>query len=308
MSHINKQNTDMQSSMNLLEATGQYKVLTRVPESLSAEKLPSTKQFKAAVIDLETTGLDPRNDEIIEIGTLIVTFTNEDGFIAVDFADNQLQQPNNPISEEITNITGITNEDVAGKSIDWVQLEDKLADVALIICHNASFDRNFMELQAPEHFSKLIQSKAFGCTSRGINWKALGFEGAKLEYLNLKMGYFYDGHRALVDCWATLNLLQQRPEAFEELKNGVRSKERLICAIDADFDKKDELKKRHYRWSDGRKNLPKCWWITIPEQDYQDELDYLKDEIYGGRQVSLPTHVITAHSRYSYRCEKMTQT
>jgi len=296
---------NFQSSKNLLEASGQYKVLARVPETLIPHSNPTGNVFKAAVIDLETTGLNPKTDEIIEIGTLIVSFSNEDGFIDIDFADNQLQQPNSPISEEITQITGITNEDVAGQSIDWNLLEARLKDVSMIICHNAAFDRNFMELQTPKHFAQFIESKAFGCSSRGVNWRSLGFEGAKLEYLNLKMGYFYDGHRALVDCWATLNLFVQNSEAFEQLKSSVRAKEHLICAIGAPFDKKDILKTRQYRWSSGADDLPKSWWTTVPEQDYEAELDYLKGEIYGGRQMDLPSAVITAHKRYSYRAMKL---
>jgi DNA polymerase-3 subunit epsilon len=296
----------MQNSMNLLESTGQYKVLARVPETLSSSVQASGRIFKLAIIDLETTGLDPKTNEIIEIGTLIVSFTNEDGFIALEFADNQLQQPNTAISEEITKITGITNEEVAGKTVDWQLIQNELNDVDMILCHNASFDRNFMELQTPSHFAELIKAKAFGCSSRGINWSLLGFEGAKLEYLNLKMGYFYDGHRALVDCWATFNLFVQTPEAFEELKSSVRKKEYLICAINADFDKKDELKQRRYRWSDGSGDLPKSWWTTVSEEDYSTELDYLKDEIYGGRQVTLPTGTINARKRYSYRAQQLT--
>ncbi len=295
----------MTSSMEVLEATGQYKVLARVPESLTQNATVNGRLFKAAIIDLETTGLDPKSDEIIEAGTLIVSFTNEDGFIALEFADNQLQQPNTPISEEITRITGITNEEVEGKSIDWQSIANELNGVDLIICHNASFDRNFMELQTPEFFSQLIQSKAFACSSRGVKWSELGYEGAKLEYLNLKMGFFYDGHRALVDCWATLNLFVQLPEAFDQLKASVRQKEHLICAVNAAFDKKDELKKRRYRWSDGSGSLPKSWWISVPEADYETELDFLKDEIYGGRQMTLPSAVVTARKRYSYRAEEL---
>ncbi len=296
---------NFESSKQVLEATGQYKVLMRVPESLDCTIEPTGKVFTTAIIDLETTGLDPRNDEIIEIGILIISFTNEDGFINVVFENNQLQQPNTPISAEITKITGITNDDVAGMAIDWQQIASQLQTVNMIICHNASFDRNFMELQTPDHFRQLIESKAFGCSSRGVRWSELGFEGAKLEYLNLKMGYFYDGHRALVDCWATFNLFVQRPEAFEQLKESVRNKEYLICAIGAPFDKKDLLKARRYRWSGGDDSLPKCWWIAVEEEQYQAELDYLKDEIYGGRQMDLPTTTVTAHKRYSYRAMKM---
>ena len=65
-----------------------------------------------------------------------------------------------------------------------------------------------------------------------------GYEGSKLEYLNFKLGYFYDGHRAIVDCWATINLLINEKGAFDELKAKVRCKETLICAENAAFEKK----------------------------------------------------------------------
>jgi DNA polymerase-3 subunit epsilon len=295
---------NIQESIATLNATKEYRVLRRVPETLT-KKEPTGKIFKAAFIDLETTGLDPRTDEIIEIGILIASFTNEDGFISIDSTHNSLQQPNNPISEEITKITGITNEDVEGKSINWNLLKDQLADVNLIICHNSYFDRNVMELQTPEIFSSLIKSKAFACSSRGVDWKLLGYEGAKLEYLNLKMGYFYEGHRALIDCFATLNLFISKPEAFEELKEKARQKEYLICASYASFDKKDELKKRKYRWSNGEHGLPKCWWITVPENQYEEELSFLKTEIYHRHNIDLPTKIVTAKDRYSYRSERV---
>ena len=282
----------------LIEQQDDYKVLQRVPESLGSSM--AATPFKAAIIDLETTGLSSDNDEIIEIGTLVVGF-DQTGITEVTFTDNQLQQPSEPITQAITDITGITNEDVEGCVIDWSLLEDVLTDVNLIICHNARFDRQFLEKQTPEHISQLFQQKAFGCSASDIPWRQLGFEGAKLEYLNLKMGYFYEGHRALVDCWATLNILIQTPAAFDLLKQSVRQKQILICAVNSDYDKKDQLKQRSYRWSDGTRGLPKTWYIVVDEQDYQQELEYLQQEIYAGREVDLPQRKINAFNRFSGR-------
>ena len=56
------------------------------------------------VFDIETTGLDSLSNEIIEIGALKV----KDGKVVDTF--DHLIKPSHPISDFITNLTGITNE------------------------------------------------------------------------------------------------------------------------------------------------------------------------------------------------------
>ena len=173
--------------------------------------------------------------------------------------------------------------------------------------HNSRFDRNFLELQTPPSIQSVIQSKPFACTIKDINWKERGFESSKLDYLNWKLGFFYDGHRALTDCWATLNLLLNEEGSFDELKQSVRRKETLLCATSAPFDKKDLLKEQKYRWSDGSQSLPKCWWTCVPNEALQEEKAWLDETIYesSGRSNSIPQATITAHKRYSLRAEKI---
>ena len=143
----------------------------------------------------------------------------------------------------------------------------------------------------------------FGCTLKDIKWKDRGFESSKLDYLNFKLGYFYDGHRALNDCFATVNLFMQEAGSFDELKENVRRKETLIIAENAPFSKKDLLKQKKYRWSDGQGTLPKAWWTTLTNDELQTELDWLDTEIYGfsGAANALPKIEITARQRYSLR-------
>ncbi len=40
------------------------------------------------------------------------------------------------------------------------------------------------------------------------------------------------------------------------------------------------LKARGYRWSDGSDGRPKSWWIEVGEEALDDELRYLRAEIY----------------------------
>ncbi len=92
------------------------------------------------VLDLETTGLDPAVDEIIDIGA--VRFTSrrsEDEFTT-------LVRPLRHISAFITNLTGISDNMVRyAPRIDEVlpQLREFIGD-AVIVGHNIRFDLNFL--------------------------------------------------------------------------------------------------------------------------------------------------------------------
>jgi DNA polymerase-3 subunit epsilon len=289
-----------------IEQDPNLKLLKRVPETFLPNVNGSTPSFNAAIIDLETMGLDPLSDEIIEIGILWFSF-NSNGISSIAHTYNELQDPKRPIPEEITKITGITDADVKDRQIDWQSIHQYLAQTHLIICHNSKFDRNFLECQTPDNIQQLIKTMPFACTIHDINWSERGFESSKLDYLNFKLGYFYDGHRALNDCYATFNLLAQVEGAFDELKANVRKKETLIVAQNAPFEKKDLLKNKNYRWSDGQASLPIAWWLTLPNEQLEEELAWLDAKVYGrsGASLQLPQVQITARKRYSLRAQKI---
>jgi DNA polymerase III subunit epsilon len=66
-----------------------------------------SKQFIATIIDLETMGLNPRTNEIIELGMLSFSFTNGDGILGVIDAYNELNDPGKPIPAEVTKVTTV---------------------------------------------------------------------------------------------------------------------------------------------------------------------------------------------------------
>lgn len=92
------------------------------------------------VFDLETTGLNHRQDRIIEIGAVKV----EHGRITERFS--QLVDPQIPLQPEIVSLTGITNSDLAGKpTIDKVLPAFlSFAEDCLLVAHNATFDVSFI--------------------------------------------------------------------------------------------------------------------------------------------------------------------
>lgn len=93
------------------------------------------------VFDIETTNLSVRNGEIIEIGAVKV----KNGQIFDSY--HSLIKPESNIPEEITELTGITNEDVKQARDEATVLKefiDFVGEDNILVAHNAEFDYNFI--------------------------------------------------------------------------------------------------------------------------------------------------------------------
>ena len=276
-----------------------YRLLSRVPLTLASASFPMQMNPVAGderpflVVDVESTGLDTQADKIIELGMVRGQYSPSQGRItSISGALSRFEDPGVPISEEITQITGITDEDVAGQAFDEQEVAQWFAGDPLVIAHNASFDRPMMDRRFPA-FAKA----GWGCTVSEIDWKALGYEARKLEYLLFKHGYFYEGHRAAIDCLATAWLLHVNPDAFGHLLASVRQPTITIKAFGAPFDVKDTLKARGYRWHGGDAGSNKCWWTTVAEKDLDAEQAFLDATYHNGAGSAAYTKQ-TARTRF----------
>jgi DNA polymerase-3 subunit epsilon len=187
---------------------------------------------------------------------------------------------------------------VAGQSIDLAALQALIEPADLVIAHNASFDRPFCEA-----FSPLFDRKAWACSNSEIDWSAHGYEGTKLGYLIGQAGYFHEGHRAVDDCSALLEVLDRKVDgsgssALSELYRASQRSLVRIFAENSPFDMKDHLKARGYRWSDGSEGRPKSWWIEVGEEALEDEIHYLRTEIYRYAEADPPITRLTAFDRF----------
>ena len=96
-----------------------------------------------------------------------VVLVNEKSGDIINVIDEyeSLQQPDGIITQTITNVTGITNEMVEGRSIDWNYVNNIVQSVDIMVAHNARFDRGFFDLVSD--FSK---EKIWCCSVNDINW------------------------------------------------------------------------------------------------------------------------------------------
>ncbi len=287
--------------LRILEATGRYRILRKLePRKIVDLRRPGFP-LTGVIVDTETTGLDPRQHEIIEIGLVAFTFNDASDVGDVFDVYGGLQQPMNPLPPEITQLTGITDEMVAGKVIDMAVVRAIIEPADLVIAHNAGFDRPFCEA-----LNELFARKAWACSVSEIDWSSRGYEGTKLGYLIGQSGYFHDGHRAVDDCFALLEVLAgghgcaERP-AFAELYRASQRSRIRIFAENSPFDLKDHLKARGYRWADGSDGRPKSWWIEIGEESLDEELHFLRTEIYRWPDADPPLQRLTAFDRFKAR-------
>jgi len=99
-----------------------------------------------AFADIETTGVDPDRDSIIEVAAVVAR-----GPEIID-RFSTLVDPGCPIPAEISKLTGITDEMVAGSPTPE-SAAIRLAEFVGgrdIVAHNAAFDRSFLLRVAPE--------------------------------------------------------------------------------------------------------------------------------------------------------------
>lgn len=203
------------------------------------------------IVDLETTGFDVNRCGVTQLGLTRIDYSPSLGRMTrIVSSASFFNDPGHPIPEEITRLTGITDQDVHGKSISRLDIEPFFVDDPICIAHNASFDRPFAHQHLP-----VPKSLRWACSLDEVNWA--GFESRKLSWLLYQLGYFYDGHRADTDTQALAWLFYKRSDALKELLEQVDKRTATIRAYDSPFESKDALKEKGFRWNDkpGDKNI-----------------------------------------------------
>lgn len=292
-------NTDTESLAQQLDKHPDYRVLRRLVPQLQFAATPGPGIKRLLVLDTETTGLEHSRDKIIELALLRVDIDTATGLPcgSVQIYDG-LEDPGQPIPDVVRKITGIDDSMVAGLMLDEARIAELLDGVDLVVAHNASFDRPFVEARLPA-----FATKAWACSFADIPWKQEGHDSAKLTALALDLGLFYDAHRAEMDCHALLAVLQAvLPAAghtgLAHLLVAAKGTRYRLQATGAPFDAKDALKERGYRWDAANK----VWHIRFnDEAALQLECDWLAVSVYSSRAARVQIEALDAHVRYANR-------
>lgn len=274
-----------------------FRLLRRIPWTKPDVAFPiinvpvEVDNLQAVVwLDCETTGFQAGHDKIIELGLTkgyVDPITGE--LISLVASVSFYEDPGFPLPEIITQITGITDEMVSGRTIDGVQVREWFTDDPIVVAHNASFDRPFFESRFP-----MLDQLRWACSIKDVPWQEYGFESTKLEYLLFRLGYFYEGHRASIDAIATAYLMSQVPRASRALLAAEAANSVRVDAIGSPFHVKDTLKFHGFQW-DGDNRV---WHTEVRETALDSILAFLTQTYdFGGDRA----HVTRLTSRDRYK-------
>ena len=186
-------------------------------DSITATTNPKNLKLKDAtyvVFDVETTGLSAERDRLIEIAAVKVKNGAE-----IDSFESYIN-PQRPISELITNITSITNDDVRDAPLEkevmtnfynWLDEDD------ILVAHNAKFDLGFLDTC----FERLgLENKNNASIDTLFVSRAENKEAKRHGLSNLAKLYkvrLVQHHRAIYDTKATAEIFVKMLDQLYEL-------------------------------------------------------------------------------------------
>jgi DNA polymerase III epsilon subunit family exonuclease len=205
------------------------------------------KERAIMAIDVETTGLTPGEDKIVELGVAVL-YKGE-----IVKRHSRLINPGIHIPEEVSKIHGITDADVANApsiediAEDFVNYANR---AATLTAYNWPFDSSFLSAEIGDAWEWVLMTKPHFDTltvvrfdSIGRYWKGMGRH--KLEKVAERLGVAEEeAHRTEADCVMTLrvlkNLFVHLPDDIHEMM--------ALC------EKEAEIQRRNYEAWKARKN------------------------------------------------------
>lgn len=187
-------------------------IQSRMGKILAGKRAEAAKRRKIdeyVVIDVETTGLSPENDRIIEIGAILVQKGE------IQNAYHTFVNQNVVVPREIQELTGINEAILSEEGIPIQEALLNLIDFVenhLIVCHNAEFDCNFLKAEAKRNQIQMFRNR---CADTMIlsRRKVSGMTHHTLQEMCDHFGFdTSEIHRALPDCKLTYLLFEKLNE------------------------------------------------------------------------------------------------
>ena len=220
-------------------------------------------------LDLETTGLNPKKDKIIEIGAVKV----RNGEITDRF--QSFVNPGRVLENKVKNLTGICDEMLEGAP-EMGELIEPLIEFLgedVLVGHRILFDYSFVKKAAVNHS---LSFEKMGIDTLKLSRKLLPeLESKSLESVCKYYGIEHKAHRAIGDARATSDLYQKLAGQFYQDNEEEFQPKRLVYPAKKEGPVSKRQKERLYKLLDKHK-------LTIAynvDKLTRNEADRIMDEI-----------------------------
>lgn len=253
--------------------------------------------MRFAVVDVETTGLDPAECEVCELGFVILDYCTETGEVEKVAEHQWMMNPGMPIPPNVSAITHIIDEDVEhARHVDGVMIEIAIEldewGVDAIVAHNADFDKGFCE----KHFTpvrKQGESKWI-CTKRLAQhlWPDSPAHTNQTMRYYLKLEGLERGapHRALFDAKVTAKLFEKILERDLVSLLGIDAEsgaESIVCDFIEFANSPITLKNIHFGKHRGMpySEVPTSYLNWMVKQDFEPDVLHTAQQEIGNRNA-----------------------
>lgn len=209
-------------SISVTDKSVKKRALAEMPEvkfSKITRKTNIDSLFPLVIIDIETTGLNCRKNQIIEVSAI-----KYEADFTPDFCFTTLCKAKSPLPNEITQITNIT-DDMLADAPAFESVVDSLSDFikGCNICgYNLEFDLKFLFVHGLDLPTKVkyydvmalakSKLKREPYNSNSYNYDVTDYKlDTVAKYYNI---YRNNAHRSLSDCYATGKVLKELIEEF----------------------------------------------------------------------------------------------
>lgn len=224
--------------------------------------------------DLETTGLDPKTDRIIEVGAVLWDWDRQ---LPVEMISKMCWHTDDgsipeipPLITKLTGIDGpmLKHHSVSTKFVLQAFLSMSYGDTLAVMAHNAPFDIGFLNAEC-DRFEIV---KRLGCpvidSRTDIAYDKDVHKSRALTHLAASHGFLNPfAHRAVFDVLTMLKVASNYD--LDEII--ARSKSpNVVLTAHVSFDERDLAKAAGFHW----KPEIKSWQLTIKECDLRDDMGF----------------------------------
>lgn len=211
-----------------------------------------------AVLDTETTGLDPSKDRCIEVAVMLYDIKHAQP--VVSFA-SLIKGESDNAAFPINGIPSVMLPEAREADRVWSAVRWIIDPAEVIVAHNSAFDRQFV----PD------LGKPFVCSEEDITWpnSQKGGRGGSLANLALSLGLgVASAHRAATDVDTLSRIFTRLAEKGSDLETMLRHAMRPKAMFHAmtSYDEREMTKQAGFRWEPSTKT----WWRRMFIEDAKE--------------------------------------